>query len=123
MVWCGSKQVAVCSHTEDKYPNSKGNHIAFSGQCALKIEAVTMARQSRKVQPNGHETRQVTGANTVALGTRQARDIRNGEGEGKPMADEEQGDTGEMEGAEMEQDVTMSETTAEIQMGAATSND
>jgi len=49
----------------------------------------------------------------------------HGEGEGEPTASEEQGDTGEMEGAEMEmeKDVTMSETTAEIEMGAATSND
>ena len=82
-----------------------------------------MARQSRKVQPSGRETREVTGANRVALGTRQARDITNGEGE--PTADEEQGETGEMEmeGTEVEKDVTMSETTAEIEMGAAASND
>jgi len=83
-----------------------------------------MARQSRKVQPNGRVTREVTGATRVALGTRHAKDPTNGEGEGEPTAYEEQGDTGEMEGAEMvlENDVTMSETTAEIEMGAASSN-
>jgi len=40
------------------------------------------------------------------------------------MADNEKGETTEieMEGAEVEKDVTMSETTAEIKMGAVTSN-
>ena len=42
----------------------------------------------------------------------------------EPTANEEQGDTGEMEGAEMEmeKDVTKRETTAEIEMGSAASN-
>jgi len=82
-----------------------------------------MARQRRKVQPSRRETREVTRANRVALGSRQARDIRNVEGE--PTADEEQGETGEMdmEQKKVEKDVTMSETTAEIEMGAAASND
>jgi len=72
------------------------------------------------MQRNGQETREVTGANRVALGTWQARNT-----EGELMADDEEGDTGkmEMEGAEVEHDVTMSETTAEIEMGAAASND
>jgi hypothetical protein len=49
--------------------------------------------------------REVTGANRVALGIRQARDIRNGEGE--PTADEEHGETREMEmqGTEVEKDI------------------
>jgi len=125
VVGCASRQGAVCSHTQEKWPNCKGNHIASSGKCTKKIEAIRMAHQSRKVQPNGRETREVLGANRVALGTRQARDTRNGEGEGQPMANEEQGDTGEMEGAQMvmEKAVTMSKTTAEIEIGAATSND
>jgi len=82
-----------------------------------------MARLSRNVQPSGRETREVTGANRVRLRTRQARDITHGEGE--PTADEEQGETRQrdMEGTEVEKDVTMSETTAEIKMGAAASND
>jgi len=73
-----------------------------------------MARQSRKVQPSGRKTTEVMAANRVALGTRQARDIRNGEVE--LTADEEQGETGEIEvdGMEVEKDETMSETTAEI---------
>jgi len=81
-----------------------------------------MVQQSRKVQQSGRQMRQVTGANRPALGTRHARSIRNGDGE--PTADEEQGETREreMEGIEVEKDVTMSETTAEIEMGAAASN-
>jgi hypothetical protein len=116
LVGCASKQGAVCGHTQEKCPNCKGNHIAFSGKYAKKIEAITMARQSRKVQPSGRETREVTGANRVGLGTRQARDITNGEGE--PTADEDQGKTGEMEmeETEVEKEVTISETTAEIEM-------
>ena len=114
VVGCPSKQGAVCSHTQDKSPNCKGNHIALIGKCVKKIEAITMARQSRKVQPSGRKTTEVMAANRVALGTRQARDIRNGEVE--LTADEEQGETGEIEvdGMEVEKDETMSETTAEI---------
>jgi hypothetical protein len=96
-----SKQGEVCSHTHEKCGNCKGNHTAFRRRCVKKIEAITMARQSRKVQPNRRETWEVTGANRVALSTRQARDTRNGEGEGEPIANEEQGDTGEMEGVPM----------------------
>jgi len=81
-----------------------------------------MAQSSRRVQPNGQETREVVGANRVALGTRQARNRRNREGES--LAENEEGDTGEMvvEGAEGENDVTTRETTAEIEMGGAASN-
>jgi len=70
VVGCASKQGAACSHTQERWPNCKGNHIAFSGKCTKKIEAITMAQQSRKVQPNGRETREVTRANRVALSTR-----------------------------------------------------
>ena len=63
------------------------------------------------------------GANTVALITRQDRITRNREGE--TMADEAECDTGERELAsvEVEKHMTMSETTPEIEMGAAASND
>jgi len=66
---------------------------------------------------------EVTGAIRVALGIRQARNTRHREGE--PMADKEEGDTGDMEmqGAEVGKDVTMRETTTEIEMEAADSND
>jgi len=63
VVGCASKQVAVCSHTQVRCRNCKGNDIAFNGKCAKKIEAITMMRQNRRVQPNGRETREVTGAN------------------------------------------------------------
>jgi hypothetical protein len=82
-----------------------------------------MAQQSRKMQSNGRETREVTGANTVALGNRQASDSRDREEDGEPTANDEQGDTGETDRGEMGKDVTMSETTAQIKIGAATSND
>ena len=120
VVRCASKHGAVCSHTQEKCPNLKQNHSAFGRKCVREIESITMVQQSRKVQPNGRETRDITGANTVALGTSQARNT-----EGQPMADEEECETAEMqtEGAEVEKAVSMSETTAEITMGAAASND
>jgi hypothetical protein len=63
-----------------------------------KTEAARAARQSRKTGLEGHASmREVTGANRVALGTRQARGIRDDEGE--LMADEEADDTREKEGA------------------------
>jgi len=70
MVGCASKQGTVCSHTQVQCPNCKGNYSAFSGKCATRIEAITMALRSRTVQPNGREMRGVTGANRAELGTR-----------------------------------------------------
>jgi len=72
------------------------------------------------VQLNARETREVTGATRGALGSREARNTRNGEGE--PMADEGGGSSGEMDVAQVERDVIMSETTSEIAMGAAASH-
>jgi len=120
VVGCALKAGAVGCHTHEKCPNCKGNHIEFSAKCAKTIEALTMVRQSRQWQPNVRETRELTWANRVALGTRQARNT-----EGESIADEEEGDTGEMEmeGAEVENDVTMSETNVESEMGATASND
>jgi hypothetical protein len=126
VVGCTAKQGSLCGHTMEKCPNCKGNHIAFSNRCAKKTEAARAARQSRKTGLEGHASmREVTGANRVALGTRQARGIRDDEGE--PMADEEVDDTREKEGAKGEGDVIMAETAGEIEieieMGAAASND
>ena len=116
VVGCASKYPAVCGHMEERCLNCKGAHVTFSRMGAKKIEAIGMARQSRRVQPNGRERREGKGASRAVLGTRQARNTRNGDGE--PMADKQEGDTGEMkmEGAEVEEDVTMSETTAEIEL-------
>jgi hypothetical protein len=124
VVRCTAKQGSLSGHTMEKCPNCKGNHIAFSKRCAKKTEAASAARQSRKTGLAGQASmREVTGANRVALGTRQARGI--GDDEGDPMADEEADDTREKEGAKGEVDVIMAETSAEIEieMGAATSND
>jgi hypothetical protein len=82
-----------------------------------------MARHSTKVQLNVRAMRVVTGANRLALCTRQARDRRNRVGELEPSADEGEVDTREIQGLDMEREVTMSETNAEIEMGATASND
>jgi hypothetical protein len=110
----------------EKCPNFKGNHITFSNRCAKKTEAARAARQSRKTELKGHTSmREVTGASRVALGSRQARGIRDDDGE--PMANEEADDTREQEGAKGEGDLIMAETPGEIEikieMGAAASND
>lgn len=60
-------------------------------------------------------------ANRVALRTWQARNTRNRQGEA--MRKEELGDTGKKDGAEEYKDVTLSETTAEIEMEVTTSNE
>jgi len=36
VVGCTAKQGALCSHTLEKCPNFKGNHIAFSSRCVTK---------------------------------------------------------------------------------------
>jgi hypothetical protein len=121
VVGCGSKQGALCSHIQEKCLNCKGNHIAFSGKCAKKSEAVRMARQSRRMQLKEREMGGGTGANRSALGIRQAKDITNEAGE--PIADGEADNTGEKVVAEEERDVTVTETARETEMGAAASND
>jgi len=121
---CTVKQGSLCGHTMEKCPNCKENHIAFRNRCAKKTEAARAARQSRKTGLAGHASvRELTGANSVELGTRQVRGTRDDDGE--PMADEEAHDTREKEGAKVEGDVTMAEPAGEteIEMGAATSND
>ena len=124
VVGCTAKQGSLCGHTLEKCPNCKGNYIAFCNRCAKKTEAARAARQCRKTGLAGQaSTRGVTGANRVQLGTRQARGIRDDEGE--PMANEEPYDTRQEEGVKGERDVIMAETAGqiEIEMGAAASND
>jgi len=79
-----------------------------------------MARQSRRLQPNGQETT-VNRPNIAAHGYRKARDI--GDKVGEAMADKGEDDTGEMEVAENDRDVPMTETAGETETGAAASND
>jgi hypothetical protein len=126
MEGCTVKQGSLCGHTMEKCPNCKGHHIAFSNRCAKKTEAARAARQSRKTGLEGHASmRKVTGANRVALSTRQARGIRDYAGE--PMADEDKDDTREKDRVKGEGDVIMAKTAweieMEIKMGAAASND
>jgi hypothetical protein len=123
-MWSGanSKLGAICTNTDEKSLNCTGNNIVFRGYCPKKIEALNVAHQESKVQPNGRETREVMGANRGIHRNRLARDTRNGVGEGEPTSVVEPGDTGEMQGADMEKQVTISMTTAEIEMGDAASN-
>jgi len=123
-VGCTEKQRSLGGHTLEECATCKGNHIAFSNRCAKKTQAARAVQRSRNPGLAGQEsTRGVTGANRVALGTRQARGIRYDEGE--PMADEEADDTRQQEGGKGERDGIMAETAGEIEieMGAAASND
>jgi hypothetical protein len=110
VVGCTAKQGSLCSHTLEKCPNCKGNHIAFSNRCAKKTEAARAARQSRKIgqagqAPTGATTGVVSGTNRVALGPRPKAAAAEGGGSEAEMADvEEKEATGEAE------DVTMAET-------------
>jgi hypothetical protein len=61
------------------------------------------------------------GANSEVLGITQRGEISNTDM--KPMGNEAHGETGEMVVADVMTKVTMNETTAEIKMGASSSND
>jgi len=80
-----------------------------------------MPRQGRNVQPTGSVPSEVQGANRVALSTRQPSNTRHRDDD--PMANGVQGNPGGMEGVEVGEEVTTSDTTAEIEMRAAASND
>jgi hypothetical protein len=104
-------------------PNWEGNEYMFSNRCARKTEAARAEWQSRKTGLTGQpSTRGVTRANSLALGTRQARGIRDDEGE--PMADDDEDHTRAKEVTTGERDGIMAETAGEteIEMGAAASN-
>jgi len=124
MVGFTAKQGSLCGHMLQKCPNRNGNHIAFSNRCAKKTEAARAAPHSRRTGLAGQAPRRgVAGATRVPLGTRQARGIRDDEGE--PMVEEEADNGREKEGVEGERDTIMAETTEEIEieMGATASND
>jgi hypothetical protein len=70
---CTAKQGSLCSHTQEKCPNCKGSHIAFSSRCAKKAEATREASERRKRNPAGRITQSTeltTGTNRTALGLR-----------------------------------------------------
>jgi len=124
VVGCTGKQGSLCGHTLEKCHNCKGNHIAFSNRWAKTTEAAWAVWQSRKTELTDQASpRGVTGANRVAMGTRQARGISDDEGE--PMADKEADETRGKEGVKGRRDVMMAETAGEIEigMGDAASND
>jgi hypothetical protein len=67
------KQGALCGHTQEKCPNCRGNHIAFSSRCTEKTEVTRAAREERRIQPAGRATRArgaATGTNRITLGQR-----------------------------------------------------
>jgi len=43
-----AKQGSLCGHTEEKCPNCKGNHVAFSSRYAKKAEATKEALEMRR---------------------------------------------------------------------------
>jgi len=73
VVGCMAKQGSLCGHTQEKCPNCKGHHIAFSSRCAKRSEAAKAARQSRKTgtagrSPAGKARHTPTWMNRVVLG-------------------------------------------------------
>ena len=65
IVWCTAKQGALCGHTQEKCPNSRRNHIAFSSRWAKKTEVTRVAREKGRTGPARHTTN-AGGAATVA---------------------------------------------------------
>jgi hypothetical protein len=109
VVGCMAKQGSLCGHTQEKCPNCKGNHIAFSSRCVKKTEAAKAARESRRMGPSGRTAvsaakEMATGTNRVVLGDR-LKAAAEGGGSEEEMADVEEG-----EAAGETKDVTMAET-------------
>jgi len=101
---CIAKLGSNCSHTQEKCPNGRGNHIAFSSRCAKNSEATREAWERRRREPAGWTTKTagpISGVTTTALSLR-ARALERGEsgGSGEEMANAKEG------GAEAE-DITM----------------
>jgi hypothetical protein len=109
-------QGSLCGHTQEKCPNYKGNHIAFSSRCALKTEAMTEERDWRRREPAGQTSKTMgptSGVNRTALGLR-VRALGGGEMSGceGEMADAEEGGAeGEAEDVTMVEGTTLTATT------------
>jgi len=100
---CKVKQRSLCCHTTEKCPKCREYDTVFSSRYVKKTVTTRAVRQSRKIWLGGQaSTRGVTGANRVALGTRQVWGI-GGEG-GKPIANQDTDDSREKEEAEEELD-------------------
>jgi hypothetical protein len=109
VVGCTAKKGSLCSHTLEKCPNCKRNHIAFSNRCAKKTEAARAARHSRNIgqagqAPTGATTGVESRTDRVGLGQRPTATAAEHGGSEAEMADvEEKEEKGE------EEDVTMTE--------------
>jgi hypothetical protein len=108
VIGCSANQGTLCSHMQEKYPNCKGNHIAFSSRCAKKMEATREAWEWRRREPARQTSKTagpISAANRTALGLR-ARVPGGGERSGseEEMANAQEG------GAETE-DVTLVQST------------
>jgi len=68
MAGCTAMLGSLRSHTLEKCPNCKGNHIAFSMSCAKKTEAAKAARQCWAIGLAGRAS--TNAATDVALGTK-----------------------------------------------------
>jgi hypothetical protein len=118
-----AKQGALCGHTQEKYPNCKGNHIAFSSRCAKKTEVMRAAREERRRQPAGRTARAwgaTTGTNRITLG-RRAEALGGGD---RARSEEEMADARVEEAGEEAEDVTMDKratatTTATVMITAS----
>jgi len=129
VVGCTAKQGSLCSHTLEKCPNCKGNHIVFSNRCAKKTEAARAARHSRKIgqagqAPTGATTGVVSGTNRVALGPRpKGTAAEGGVSEGEMADVEEKEATGEAEDVTMTENANTTATAIGTETGAQATND
>jgi hypothetical protein len=114
LVGCTAMQGELCSHTLERCPNCKGNHIALSSRCARLTEAAKAAKQSRIMDlagqpPSGEAMHIATGTNREVLGpSPRGVEADGGSGEEEMAAVEEEEAMGEA------RDITMTETEAEI---------
>jgi len=109
VVGCTAKQGSLCGHTQEKCPNCKGRHIAFSSRCAKKVEDTREAWGRRRKEPAGQTMQTMgptTGANRIVLGLR----TRVPEGGKRSGSDEEMADA--QEGGREADDVTMADSTS-----------
>jgi hypothetical protein len=109
VVGCTAKQGALCGHTQEKCPNCRGNHIAFSSRCTKKTEVTRAAREERRREPAGRTARAggaATGTNRITLG-QQAEALGGG---ARGQSEEEMADARVEEAGEEEEDVTMGES-------------
>jgi len=77
VVGCTAKQGSLCSHTLEKCPKCKGQHIVVSSMCVKNTETTEVAQQSRSIELAGQvstsaarDMAMAMGSDRVALGSR-----------------------------------------------------